>query len=100
GALLPDHVAVEMLLDLGGRGQRQSVGGGDADTRLFALVGEDVVAHGHALVADVRRGAGDEFTHANRVLPAEGAARGGASGRDGAIHAASAFFLRLPGLNT
>jgi predicted dehydrogenase len=88
--------------DLGRRGQRHGLRGRTRPCAhgLLALVDEDVVAHGHALVADVRRGARDELAHAARVLPAEGAARGGASGRDGAVHAESAFFLRFPGLNT
>jgi len=57
GPLLPDDVLVEDFLDL--------ARGGDLRDRLgdlpLLVFGEDLVAEGDALVADVDRGTGDEL---------------------------------------
>ncbi len=70
GALLPDDVLVEDVLDLGGLGDA-----GEAVALLFLLdlLGDDVVAEPDALVADVDGGAGDELLHLLLRLAAEGA---------------------------
>src|SRR5213080_2832483 len=58
GALLPDHVLVEDLLDLGRLRHRR---GGGESLLLVDLLRDDVVAEVDALVADVDRGAGDQL---------------------------------------
>ena len=58
GALLPDHVLVEHVLDLGRLGHGRQA---EALRLLLDLLGDDVVAEADALVADVDRGAGDEL---------------------------------------
>ena len=70
GLLLADHVLVEELLDLVGDGQARLV----AAAFDPAVVGDDVVADVHALVADEDGGAGDQLADVVLVLVAEGAA--------------------------
>ena len=60
--LLPDHVLVEDVLDLV---RRRDLGNCLGDLTLFIL-GENLVAEGDALVANVDRGPGDELP--NRVF--------------------------------
>jgi hypothetical protein len=69
-ALLPDHVLVENLLDLG----RLRDGGRRRERLLLiALLRDDVVAEVDALVADVDGRAGDQLPHLVLALAAEGA---------------------------
>src|SRR5687767_5182722 len=57
GRLLPDHVLVQHVLDLGGRGDLS-----DAVGNLPLLIlRQDLVAEGDALVADVHRRSGNEL---------------------------------------
>src|SRR3989442_15681537 len=70
--LLADHVLVEDVLDLGGFGERADL----AALLFFPLLGDDVVAELDALVADVHRRAGDQFTDVILALPAERALQG------------------------
>src|SRR5690606_16477623 len=99
GAVLPDHMAVEVLLDLRGGGQGGRGGGSGHGGGALSLLREDLGAHPDAFVADVHRGPGDELADLAGVLAAEGAARPAGRTR-GAVHAGTAFFLRLPGWNT
>jgi hypothetical protein len=69
GALLPDDIVVEEVLDLDR--SRQSDGG--AVLLPLALLGDDVVAELDALVADVDGGAGDQLADLPLPLPTEGA---------------------------
>ena len=72
-ALLPDHVLVEDVLDLGRARDAELL-----VPLLLArdLLGDDVVAQPDALVADVDGRAGDELLHLFLRLPAEAAAEG------------------------
>src|SRR2546428_386579 len=70
--LLADHVLVEDVLDLGGFGERADL----AALLFFPLLGDDIVAELDALVADVHRRAGDQFTDVILALPAERALQG------------------------
>jgi hypothetical protein len=71
GLVLPDHVAVEEILDLLGLGQLGLGGLGLED----AVLGNDVEADVDTLVADVDRGPGDELLDVPLALIAEGAAQ-------------------------
>jgi len=70
GALLPDHVLVEHVLDLAWLGQRST-----AAPRILAIdfLGDDVVAQPDALVADINRGPRNELLDLLLRLSAEGA---------------------------
>src|SRR5437762_2635730 len=70
--LLADHVLVEDVLDLGGFGERADL----AALLFFPLLGDDIVAEFDALVADVHRRAGDQFTDVILARPAERALQG------------------------
>src|SRR3569623_1191264 len=67
GAVLADHVAVQLVVDLAGPGVLGTLGG------LFLR--DDVVAQGHALVADEDARTGDELAHLTSPLPAERAVK-------------------------
>src|SRR5207247_10326715 len=62
GAVLPDHVLIQHVLDFGGRGDLRD---GFGDLALLIL-GQDLIAERDALIADVDRGAGEEFP--DRIL--------------------------------
>src|SRR2546426_252105 len=64
--------AQEDVLDLGGFGERADL----AALLFFPLLGDDIVAELDALVADVHRRAGDQFTDVILALPAERALQG------------------------
>src|SRR5688572_12469070 len=68
--LLADDVVVRDFFDLAGLGDLGEAGGG-----LFAvdLLGDDVVAEGDALIADIDRGPGDELLYFTLRLSTEGA---------------------------
>src|SRR2546427_855 len=70
GALLPDHVLVQHVLDLGGRGD---LGDRLSDLPLLVL-GQDLVAQRDAFITDVDPRAGDEFPDRVLGLAAERAA--------------------------
>ncbi len=72
GALLPDDVVVEDLLDLGRLGKR-ALGRSRATIRLPF---QDVVAELHALAADVDRGTGDQTRNLVLAAAAEAAPDG------------------------
>jgi hypothetical protein len=65
GAVLTDDVAIQLVVDLTGPGILRAFG------RLF--LGDDVVAQGHALVADEHARARDELAHLASSLPTKGA---------------------------
>src|SRR3954447_8581196 len=67
--VLPDHIAVEELVDLFRLGQLVELDVGAFGQLLF----DDLVAQVDALVADVDAGACDEFLDLLLALPAEGA---------------------------
>src|SRR5581483_4446955 len=68
--LLPDHVLIEHLPDLGRLRHRR---GGSEALLLVALLRDDVVAEVDALVADVDGRPGDQLADLVLALPAEGA---------------------------
>jgi hypothetical protein len=70
GALLADHVLVEDVLDLRRRG---NLGDAVRNLALFVLR-QDLIAECDALVADVDRGAGNEFPDGILRFSAERAA--------------------------
>src|SRR6185369_9593617 len=67
-ALLPDHVLIEHLLDLGGLRHRR---GGRERLLLIALLRNDVVAEVDALVADIDRRPRDQLPNLVLALSAE-----------------------------
>jgi hypothetical protein len=66
-AILPDYILIEMMLDFGWLLQF----GGYFLLRFFPVLGNDVIAEVHALVANVDSRTGDEFAHFVPAFPAE-----------------------------
>src|SRR6185503_15629740 len=70
GAVLPDHILVQHVLYLRGRGDLRD---GFGDLTLLILR-QDLIAERDALIADVDRGPGDELPDRVLGFAAEGAA--------------------------
>src|SRR6185369_9795493 len=70
-SLLPDHVLIEELLDLRRRGERRA----DATVLEPVVVGDDVVAHLHALVTDEDGRTRNELANVVLILVTERATK-------------------------
>src|SRR5690606_3346062 len=73
GAVLPDHVIVESVADLPGRGDLAILLSGNA---ALGFLADNVVAQLDALIADEHRRAGDQLANLVLRLPAEAAVEG------------------------